>query len=107
MLQVKATLEDQYAGKAANDTVAALTALLKDSPRVNPRKGAPLEALSSVPQARDPEILAALHTVPIQFLHLFAHLHKSAAAPSNTGHARLPMMIQTADDDSLLPAVLA
>ncbi|KAL3157584.1 hypothetical protein ABBQ32_012034 [Trebouxia sp. C0010 RCD-2024] len=48
--QVKAALEDQYAGKAANDTVAALTALLKDSPRVNPRKGAPLEAFSSVPQ---------------------------------------------------------
>lgn len=52
MLQVKAALEDQYAGKAANDTVGALTALLKDSPRVNPRKGAPLEAFSSVPQAR-------------------------------------------------------
>ena len=52
MLQVKAALEDQYAGKAANDMVGALTALLKDSPRVNPRKGAPLEAFSNVPQAR-------------------------------------------------------
>lgn len=94
MLQVKAALEDQYAGKAANDTVAALTALLKDSPRVNPRKGAPLEAFSSVPQASDPEILAALHT-PCQFnlytssctcVSLQLHL-------SNTGHAQLPMMI--------------
>ncbi len=49
-LQVKAALEDQYAGKAANDTVGALAALLKDSPRVNPRKGAPVEAFASVPQ---------------------------------------------------------
>lgn len=52
VLQVKVALEDQYAGKAANDTVGALTALLKDSPRVNPRKGAPLEAFSNMPQAR-------------------------------------------------------
>lgn len=43
-------MEDQYAGKAANDTVGALAALLKDSPRVNPRKGAPVEAFASVPQ---------------------------------------------------------
>ena len=49
-LQVKGALEDQYAGKAANDAVGALSALLKDSPRVNPRKGAPLDAFASVPQ---------------------------------------------------------
>ena len=72
MLQVKTTLEDQYAGKAANDTVGALTALLKDSPRVNPRKGAPLEAFSNVPQARPGcsaclyTCLLPLHTIPLQ-----------------------------------------
>lgn len=49
-MQVKAALEDQYAGKAANDAVGGLSALLKDSPRVNPRKGTTLEAFSGVPQ---------------------------------------------------------
>ena len=50
-MQVKATLEDQYAGKAALDAVGSLSALLKDSPRVNPRKSTALESFSSVPQA--------------------------------------------------------
>ena len=48
--QVKAALEDQYAGKAANDAVGALSTLLKDSPRTNPRKGTTLQAFDSVPQ---------------------------------------------------------
>ena len=72
LLQVKAALDDQYAGKAANDTVAALTALLKDSPRVNPRKGAPLEAFSSVPQARNPKKYT--QHLPVPSIHLYTHL---------------------------------
>ena len=47
---MKGVLEDQYAGKATNDVVGALTAFLKDSPRVNPKKGAQLQAFAQVPQ---------------------------------------------------------
>ena len=53
-------MEDEYAGKAANDVVGSLSALLKDSPRVNPRKAAPLEAFASVPQAGLPRLLLTL-----------------------------------------------
>lgn len=47
---MKGFLEDQYAGKATNDVVGAMTAFLKDSPRVNPKKSSPLQAIAQVPQ---------------------------------------------------------
>ena len=70
-VQVKAALEDQYAGKAANDAVGALAALLKDSPRVNPRKGTALDAFSGVPQVA--ACICMLHETAFFFYAFRSH----------------------------------
>ncbi|DBA86294.1 TPA: hypothetical protein ACH3X1_005790 [Trebouxia sp. C0004] len=90
-IQVKAALEDEYAGKAANDVVGSLSALLKDSPRVNLRKAAPLEAFASIPQCHGAadEALASASTSLKGLLTLPA---QAAQAQSSQGNLTWMML---------------
>lgn len=78
-------LEDQYAGKATNDVVGAMTAFLKDSPRVNPKKSSPLQALAQAPQVhcnpvaygkalQQNAFVSAKHSVPVLEASCGSHL---------------------------------